>query len=434
MTHVAGAARVITIGALVVAAGGCGNGGPAHAPSSGQAAASAGVARTSPLSVTPGELLDGPVLFTRQDIGSPHYLPLTSLYSIAPSGGRLKQLTHQPGGIDAAVASPDGRRIAFTEQTYGRKPRERYVNGEYVHVVNADGSHDRTVYRCVSSACGELSWSPDSTRLLITDNRTHILEPDGQVQLLCLGGCPGDSPDEASWSPDGRQLAFQYWVNVPLQNGQQGPGGTSTVDAIGVVGADGSNPHPITDLECGPSNHAGCTDDTGPVWSPDGSTIAFVRTMPPYLLPNNSRQGLPIDGSTEQLAAIRPDGSTRPTLWGCRHCGIESTAWSPTGQQLAFVSDDYQDGGRHEVVTINVIDSRTGERASEQLHVLTRAQGGPAPDVVWAPTGRNLALGAGALGVPPGVSLVSVEPDKLGKPRRLIRNGAAPITWLPRRP
>ncbi|MGN6474299.1 MAG: TolB family protein [Mycobacteriales bacterium] len=386
---------------------------------------------TPPSTISPTRHADGRILFTQVKPGSPNYLPLTSLYSVDPSGrGAPTRVTRQPGGVDQATASPDGSRVAYTEETYGRTPRERYVNGEYVHVVNADGTDDQTVYRCASSSCGELSWSPDGNRLLFTDNRAHILEPDGHVATICAGGCPGPSPTQASWAPDSRQLAFQYWVDVPLHNGQSGPGGHATVNAIGLMNADGSHPRLLTDENCTASRLGACTQDTGPIWSPDGSMIAFVRTTVTYLRPDNSRGGPLVLGLPEQLVTIELDGATQ-TVWQCTTCGLVNAAWSPSGRWLAFVSDDYTGGGRSELVHLRLLDLADGYGYGIPLSHLPHTVGDIAPSIVWSPSGTRLLLGGGGNSLRRGVSVVAVSGREISQPRQLSSTGFAPIAWLP---
>jgi Tol biopolymer transport system component len=65
-----------------------------------------------------------------------------------------------------------------------------------------------------------------------------------------------------TWSPNGRQIAFDALVNAP------GPGGLNgQQQQIFVVGGDGSNIRQLTtdpQWECG-----------SPAWSPDGTELAF---------------------------------------------------------------------------------------------------------------------------------------------------------------
>lgn len=373
----------------------------------------------------------GRVVFAETAVRSAPYLPATSLYSAARNGNQVERITHQAGGIEDAVASPDGKRIAYTDETYGRKPGEHYVDGDYVHVVNADGSDDRTIYRCASSACGELLWSPDGSRLLFADGRAHILEPDGHLDLLCIGGCPGDPPTAVSWSPDGQQLAFDYAREVSLDNGKSGYPGTSTVFGIGVMNADGSGQRLITNTACSREDLPQCFSDGNPIWSPDGEAIAFLRTPQPYLIPNGSDY-VPFGGPS-LIDTIRPDGSGLRPLTRCAECSIRSMAWSPSGRVLAYLALSQPYRPRRPAWTLNTVDVRSGKLHGEPLSFITNVNNYPA--FVWAPNGREVAIGqlSGAGRAPKGIDVASIESDGgLGTARQLTANGLPPIVWLPR--
>ncbi|HVT20565.1 MAG TPA: hypothetical protein VHE57_04175 [Mycobacteriales bacterium] len=379
---------------------------------------------------------DGRIVFGQDTIGVTKTNPFadTSLYSATPQGTAIRRLTHAADGIYYAVASPDGRRIAYTQETYGvgSAGHPTHVNGAYVHVINANGSDDRRVYRCPDSSCESLVWSPDSQRLLINGNR--LVQPDGRITPLCIGDCGpnASTTDDASWSPDGRRLAFQYYLDVPLHNGRSGPAGTSTVQAIGVMDSDGSNPKPITDVGCSaPRVERTCTADTNPVWSPDGESVAFTRRPLSYLLPNNS-QGGPVILGPSRIETANPDGADAHQVFDCgQYCAIRSMTWSPAGRKLAFVTEDERGLRGKPPWSLHVLDLSSGRNDAVPLTFLTDND---SPDYTWAPSGDRIAIGsrAGDGSRAPGIYLVSVTNGRLGSPRLLTPTGLPPITWLAR--
>lgn len=146
--------------------------------------------------------------------------------------------------------------------------------------------------------------------------------------------------------------------------------------AIAVTRADGTGFRYITAPETTSNDEAedpwieryGFSSDAWPVWSPDGSTIAFVRSY---------AEGV------DSLCTISLDGSDFRVVVRDLH-GAE-LAWSPDGSTFAFYSE--QDGGVH------LIDvDGTNERA------LDPRTGGPNQDTPsWSPDGRWVYYAAGDL-------------------------------------
>ena len=105
----------------------------------------------------------------------------------------------------------------------------------------------------------------------------------------------------ATFSPDGSQLAFVW--DVPNQDNLD----------VYVRLVDGGQPLRLTNTPA---------PESGPVWSPDGRSIAFVRhegrRSSVYLIP-------PIGGAERKVADVRIRGQD----WVNRHLG-----WSPDGKTL----------------------------------------------------------------------------------------------------
>ena len=104
-------------------------------------------------------------------------------------------------------------------------------------------------------------WSPDGTRLAVINatGGLSILKADGSGERVISDKLDFFSP---SWSPDGRRLAFYRGVD-PAERFKDRP---CTIRAW-VIDADGTHERrlePIGD---------GC--DYAPVWSPDGTRLAY---------------------------------------------------------------------------------------------------------------------------------------------------------------
>jgi Ca2+-binding RTX toxin-like protein len=178
---------------------------------------------------------------------------------------------------------------------------------------------------------------PGSGDLLVeTGSSTSVRDGSDRT----IGSVPGV---DASWSPDGTQIAF-------LQG-----------DVLAVAAASGANVRPLAS-GIGPPP----SDVTGPVWSPDGASLAIATasTAGSQLLVvplDGSAAHVAFDGGGENvnpswsrdgslLAFERSDGR-RWTIWVVAPDGSGARAivddgandrfpqWSPNENRLAFLSD-----------------------------------------------------------------------------------------------
>lgn len=170
-----------------------------------------------------------------------------------------------------------------------------------------------------------------------------------------------------------------------------------------VVGSDGSGRRQLTALEGG-----SCAEGEGaaglrvrePAWAPDGQWIVFGTTT--------------TCGGLEGLAVVRADGTGLRPLTTDLDAADLYPRWAPTGSQIAFVrqvdrSDPESD---HEVMVVNADGS--GLRALTSGAFATVAE--------WSPDGRLIAYGD--VSGPDAVVWV-VAPDG-SAPRQLPATGVRP--------
>ena len=181
-------------------------------------------------------------------------------------------------------------------------------------------------------------------QICVIDDRTH------RARSITAGLDLEEIWPGISWAPDGEQIAFAAGPD-PAQTGVL-EYNIYTFDTIG------SDPHQIT---------SGDTHDDGPVWSPDGRWIAFIR-----------------DGT---LWLVRPDGSEAQHLWGKPgEAHLAGIAWSIDSQRLVFLNGPppmTMDSDGLELWTINHDGSEP-----KIIHTLEQRILGGA--VAWSPDSKQI--------------------------------------------
>ncbi len=244
------------------------------------------------------------------------------IYTVQADGTNLRRLTSGPGMSSGPVWSPDGRRIAF----------RTWQTGTASLVVMDAGGGDRKTLATnqeTSNDCMDqwnLAWSPDGKRLLFPtrDGCTgafdiNIVAADGSSPATKLVA-PGTSSVLATWSPDGKQIAF-------LGSAATGSNGLYVVDVGSGGGPSGGlqprrigpvlGPNPGDGSIGGPA--VGIHD--GPQWSPDGKELAVVvNSKGIFLVEAEGIYIVNADGSGQRLLAARAG----------------NPSWSPDGRRLAF--------------------------------------------------------------------------------------------------
>jgi Tol biopolymer transport system component len=218
----------------------------------------------------------------------------------------------QERGAWSATASPDGSMIAFACAS----------DGPAICVANRDGSGVRLL---TPGAANEdhPAWSPDGTRIAFRRwpaggppgpfNRADIwvMNADGSNQVNLTADDPSRvwhaSPTWSPRQPDGSyRIAYARFAQPA----------SYVIGRIHSMRADGSDKRLVTS--------GGEYTEDEPAWSPDGSTIVFVRT------------GGTAAGDLWLVDAA--GGRERPLMASDPADDQRSPKWSPDGRFIAFAS------------------------------------------------------------------------------------------------
>jgi Tol biopolymer transport system component len=264
-----------------------------------------------------------------------------------PDGSDQTDLTDSAGAAMWPVWSSDGTRIAFMG---------RIGENLDISVVDTDGSGEQ---RLTYDPAWDMfpAWSPDGSKIVFQTNRDgnneiYVMNADGSSQTDLtryskLDGWP-------SWSPDGTKILYYSMRSVTLHIEEIAPKLTGDNLEVTVMDTDGTD---VVNLS---RNSA---TDQRPVWSPDGTKIAF----------QSDRDGV------GEVFVMNSDGSSQTNItnnpaadgWPC---------WSPDGTKIAFVSS--RDGDM-EIYVVNVDGSGLTKLTDNSTW-----DGGP----TWSPDGTQIAF------------------------------------------
>jgi hypothetical protein len=256
-----------------------------------------------------------------------------NIYLMESDGtGLTKLIDPWNSGGSVVLWSPDGLRLAFTSNGY----IEEADGGMYVTTLDGDAGRVSSDDLSGVPYSWSPSWSPNGAKILYVGGSdlgiyavdvasgtvVSIASPEPQIDEVSTGF---ESP---TFSPDGSRIAYVERSTSYVSGGDLPWSKPRVVfsGAIFVADADGTNAVRITSsLAPAGGSTKYVDDDHSPVWSPDGTSIAFAS-------------GVPGDQVSSVLVVVDADGSDRRELTDGSDKVLYPT-WSPDGRSIAWSGD-----------------------------------------------------------------------------------------------
>ncbi|QQS33787.1 MAG: PD40 domain-containing protein [Acidobacteriota bacterium] len=238
-------------------------------------------------------------------------------YRMNPDGSSQVRLTNNAFTEFAGKFSPNGQKVVYMRRETGTDPYQ-------IWIMNADGTNQT---RLTNTATNDISagWRPDGQKIIFSRCNQpgcdlYTMNPDGTNQQPITAANTAGDEDQAQFTPDGTKLVF-ICSDSSLGNYQ-----------ICVTNADGTNRQLITNT-------------VSPIVSqiinisPDGQKLAFVRNSTTVNgLPGWDIYTMNIDGTNVVNLTNNATQDTTPI-------------WSPDGTQIMFAA--YRAGGQSDIWIMN---------------------------------------------------------------------------------
>ena len=259
------------------------------------------------------------------------------LYVANADGTGLRKLA---GGVIDPVVSPDGRQVAFT----------RWDGVEFgtLYVVNVDGSGERVVLGGILQAKSP-TWSPDGKSIIVSFQHGGVRNPETECRAYDSDDHPNlpeniritkmdrDADgsmticfvhiEDLQWGLRQVDVATGKFEDLPADLYSYNPAWDPKNPSRVIY--DGPKGLMQLDITTGKQQSlTSNTGDTGPVFSPDGGTLALTYKQHDHW-----------EVYTYDLASGSRQRLTKPSILADPQYSSAAPTWSPDGSQIAFLTD-----------------------------------------------------------------------------------------------
>ena len=217
-------------------------------------------------------------------------------------GGKPQQLTHDHFYKHSPAWSPEGGRIAYCSDKAGTAD---------IYILDLATKAERRVTQISDSAELSPAWSPDGKKLAFQnqDGTTYTIDLESREIKEAVKA--SFQPGRPSWSANGKTISLAALRPYSRRFRE----GTNAIETVDLTSGR------ITITEPAPYKSVSTRGVDGPIYSPDGSQMAFV--MDGYLWVR------PVDANGVPTSEARPINEEM----------TDAPSWSRDGKRLLYVSN-----------------------------------------------------------------------------------------------
>jgi len=251
---------------------------------------------------------------------------------------------------------------------------QRLLLAAEIYLMDGDGTNPRRLTENTAFD-GFPALSPDGSKVVFDSNRRRaegepfntsdlfVMNTDGTEQTLLIRG------SSATWSPDGKQIAFHASASGTGRPIKPDPGAATSDNDIFILTvaeflSNGAKPTNIT------NSPAAIDDDAD--WSPSGQTILFTS----HAVTDN-----PVNSASAEIYAIAADGTGQPARLTNNSEEERAPAWSPDGKRIVFCCR--RGGPDFEICVMNRDGTGQAQLTDNDVPDLTPS---------WSPDGKKIVF------------------------------------------